>query len=287
MRVFDITKEYKKAFADFTPNYVLAKIGDPDFHTKGELATDGEDHYAAGILQYYDGYDSDKDEARIVYIYVPEDERGESNAWSMLNAMESDLKTRGIKRVTVFLGGEDTEKLKGYFQERGFKAIVGEHTMLKTVFSDMVSDKVLKIPPSRNVTPMKDVPISELKRICDRLPKKELAAAGISVSGGIDENTKKLSFVYHDGDTEGIFVSSVMPEGGILVRILKCVGKDSAKAAFSMLSFAGNKLKRSIPKDTPVFIMNVSGMAQDLIKKFSPEASVYEVWRGEKKLKRR
>ena len=60
MRVFDITKEYAPAFADFIPDYVLAQIGVEGFHTIGEVATDGSDHYAAGLLQYYDGNFSDK-----------------------------------------------------------------------------------------------------------------------------------------------------------------------------------------------------------------------------------
>ena len=51
MRVFEITKEYEKAFENFIPKYVLAQIGAPGFHTIGEVATDGSDHYAAGLLQ--------------------------------------------------------------------------------------------------------------------------------------------------------------------------------------------------------------------------------------------
>ncbi len=284
MRVFEITKEYEKAFEDFIPKYVLAQIGAPGFHTIGEVATDGSDHYAAGLLQYYDGFGSDTDEARIIYIYVPEDERGESNAWSMLNAMESDLKSRRISRVTVYLGGEGLDKLKGYLEMRGFKGVSGENTLIKTIFSDMTSEKILAIPPSQHITSMADVPFSELKRILYRLPQQELLSVGIYIGDGFDENTKKLSLVYHDGDTEGLFIASVMPEGGILVRILKCIGEDSAKAAFCLLSFAGNKLKRNIPGDTPVYLYNSGGRALELINRVNPDASVFEVWRGEKSL---
>ncbi len=282
MRVFDITKEYAPAFAEFIPAYVLAQIDVEGFHTIGEVATDGSDHYAAGLLQYYDGNFSDNDEARITYLYVPEDERGESNAWSMLHFMEDRVKSKGIKRVSVYLGGIDRKIMEGYLINRGYTALDDETHLIKTTFSEMMSEKILSMPTSKNVSSMADVPVSEIKRILERMPQQELAEAGIILSQGIANKTKRLSFVYHQGDTDGIFVSSIMPEGGLLVQILKCVGPDSAVCAMSLLSFAGNRLKKIIPPFTPVYLSNVGGRAMELIQKVKPDAEVYEVWIGEK-----
>ncbi len=284
MRVFEITKEYAPAFEEFIPKYVLMQIGAPGFHTIGEVATDGEDYYAAGLLQYYDGALCLNGEARLVYLFVPEDERGESNAWSMLREMERHLFTLGIHRVEAYLGGKDRETLEGYFLERGFKPIEDGVPVLKTTFAEMMSEKLLALPKSDHVYLIDQVPRTELNRIIGRFSDRELAAAGISIEHGFDNNTKKLSFIYTDGETDGILISSVMPEGGVIIRALKSIGKDGAKATMVLLSYAGNVLKRVIPGDTPVYINDHSKNARKLIEKLKPDAEVFDVWRGEKSL---
>ena len=100
MRVFRITKETAPLFAEFIPEYVLARIDRPGFHTTGEAVTDGDMYYAAGFLQYYDGEMCEQDSVRLLYIYVPEDELAVQVAYSLADPETAEREVGAITKLT-------------------------------------------------------------------------------------------------------------------------------------------------------------------------------------------
>ncbi|MCR5093387.1 MAG: hypothetical protein K6B72_05385 [Lachnospiraceae bacterium] len=284
MRVFRITKEAAPMFAEFIPEYVLTRIDKPGFHTTGEAVTDGDMYYAAGFLQYYDGEMCEQDSVRLLYIYVPEDERGEGNAWSLLHEMDGRLKEKGIGRAEIWLSGEQRELLEGYFVCRGYAVQKDSMPLIRTTLSDLKSETLLKVPVSAGVRTLAEMPRKEVQRILEQIPEEQLATVGVRADGRIDTPTKKLSLVYHDQDGDGVLMASPMPEGGILIRCLRCFGKNTAKVSGMLLSAAWRRLDGSIPSDTPVYIYNIDDRAVRLLDKTAPDAEISEVWRGVKML---
>ncbi len=284
MRVYEITKEYGGAFLDFVPDYVVKKIGMPGFHSVGQVVSDGTDHYSAGFLQYYDGELCDPGKARVVYISVPEDERGKSNAWSLLREMNRRLVSKGIKRVEAYLSGEQMGLVQGYFLRMGYAEDEKSAPMIKVSFSDLAPEKILAIPDSKMVHAMTDLPDTEIARVLNKIPKEEIQAIGVRADLRLDASTKKLSFMYLDKETEGVFVATAMPEGGIFIKLIHCNGKDAAKVSAFLIAKAVKWLNGKLPGDMPVYMYNEKDKARKLLTSLKPDVIVEDVWRGVSKI---
>ena len=281
MIVYEITKEYAPAFDDFVAKYILAQIDRPGFSTLGEVAVLDGEHYGVGLLQYYVGPLIEKNTARVTWISVPEEERGESNAWSLFAEMERRLRSIGISRVSLTLSGKQVSELGGYFKSRNFKETKSVPPLLKTKLSDVFTEKIVEYPQSDAVASLDKVSNAEVRSFLHRLPKDELGKLGITEDIDTNSYVPKLSFLYRKNGTEGLLITSMVPEGGVMLKMCKCLGSDAVKATLIMAGALGRTLNRICVGDTPVYIPGVNENTVAALKKMNPQIVIDEVWKGE------
>ncbi len=195
MRVFEITKEYAPAFSDFVPQYITEQIGKPGFHTLGEVSAIEDKHYGSGFLQFYDGRVKKSHRAKLTYIFVPEEERGEANAWSLMKEMERILKVLEINNIGLDLRGDQIDALKGYLSGMGFSEDKKRTKLMAAPIDMLCSEKLLKLPDRDCVHFLADVPKSESIRVLNGFGEKALMVQGIEPDLNSDSYIKNLSAV--------------------------------------------------------------------------------------------
>ncbi len=274
MLVYEIGKEYAPVFSDFAPQYVLNQIGKPGYHTLGEVFNTGEELYPAGFLQYYDGNNRKEHEPKLIHIYVPEEERGEANSWSMLAEMENRLKRAGLHKISVNLIGEQENTLKDYFYRMGFEDAKEKPELLTTPIDSVLSDKLLSVPENSAVTPLKKIPKGEMM--------ETLKAFGEDRDINADSISMDLSMMYKDKDCTGLFLISMLPEGGLYIKMMRLSGGDDMKPVLYMLSASAKILKKAGASGIPVFVPLYNKKTEKLIKALVPDVELDHVWQGEK-----
>ncbi len=281
MLVYEITKEYAPAFDDFVAKYILAQIDKPGFNTLGVVSLMGDEHYGSGLLQYYAGPLIEKDTARITWISVPEEEQGESNAWSLLSEMMDRTEISGIKRVEVALSGEYEKDLKEYFYMQDFTDRTDTVPLLRTTISELFTEKLLAVQETSSLCPISKASVSEVRRILQRLPENELKRTGISPDANVFSLMPQISYVYHSNSTDGILMANTVPEGGVIIKLCRAIGNDPVKAILKMLGALGRKLTGVCVADTPIFIPCTYPNTEVAIRKLNPDIKLESVWKGE------
>ena len=281
MLVYEITKEYAPAFDDFVAKYILAQIDKPGFNTLGVVSLMGDEHYGSGLLQYYVGPLIEKDTARITWISVPEEEQGESNAWSLLSEMMDRTEVSGIKRVEVALSGEYEKDLKEYFYMQDFTDRTDTVPLLRTTISELFTEKLLAVQETSSLCPISKASVSEVRRILQRLPESELKRTGISPDANVFSLMPQISYVYHSNSTDGILMANTVPEGGVIIKLCRAIGNDPVKAILKMLGALGRKLTGVCVADTPIFIPCTFPNTEVAIRKLNPDIKLEAVWKGE------
>ena len=281
MLVYEISKEYGPAFDDFVAKYILAQIDRPGFNTLGEMAVLDGEHYGVGLLQYYVGPLIEKNTARVTWVSVPEEERGESNAWSLFAEMERRLRSIGINRVSLTLSGDQVKEVGGYFASRNFKETKSVPPLLKTKLCDVFTEKIVGYPQSDAVTSLDKASISEVRSFLHRLSGDDLEKLGIPEEIDINAYIPKLSFLYKKNGTEGLLLVTTVPEGGVILKMCRCIGNDAVKATLVMVGALGRMLSRMCVADTPVYIPCVNENTESALRKMNPEINLSEVWKGE------
>lgn len=281
MIVYEITKEYATAFDDFVAKYILAQIDKPGFNTLGVVSLMGDEHYGSGLLQYYVGPLIEKDTARITWISVPEEEQGESNAWSLLSEMMDRTETSGIKRVEVALTGEYEKELKEYFYMQDFTDRTDTLPLTRTTISELFTEKLLAVPETNSLCPISKASVSEVRRILQSLPQEDLNKMGISVEANVFSLMPQISYVYHDSNTDGILLANTVPEGGVILKLCRAIGSNPVKATLEMVGALGRKLTGFCISDTPVYIPLVNPNTEAALKTMNPNIKLHSVWKGE------
>ena len=281
MLIYDITKEFAQVFGDFVSGFVLGQIGREGYHSLGEISYIGKEPYATGFLQYYDGNLITDGTARITFLCVPEEERGESNAWSLLKEMEKRLKARGIKKAQIRLGGSDIIKLQDYMRHMGFAEKKLDAPVFRTELGMFFGKKLLDCPSSEAVKSLKEVPVREVRRLLHSLPPKELKSVGIKEDISGSDFDGRLSFMYREGGREGLFLTSVVPEGGVLVRLCGITGMASARTVLAMMGEAGRLLTKICAKNTPLYIPLTNDNTKETIERVISDIKLEPVWTGE------
>ena len=281
MLVYEISKEYGPAFDDFVAKYILAQIDKPGFSTLGEVAVLDGEHYGVGLLQYYVGPLIEKNTARLTWVSVPEEERGESNAWSLFAEMERRLRSIGINRVNLTLSGDQLSEVGGYFESRNFKETESVPPLLKTKLCDVFTEKIIDYPQSDAVASLDKVSVAEVRSFLHRLPKEELDRLGISEETDTNAYIPKLSFLYRKNGTEGLLLTATVPEGGVILKMCRCIGNDAVKATLVTVGALGRILTHMCVADTPIYIPCVNENTAPALTKMNPQIVLDEVWKGE------
>ncbi len=284
MIVYEITKEYAPVFAEYVPGFILSKIGKPGFHTLGEVILAGDEHYTAGFLQFYDGSSKKSHEAVITYIFVPGDERGQANAWSLFMEMNRTLSALGIKKLTVSLNHVTVNELKPYFLKMGFKESKGKPPVVVATMGDLITDKLLSVPDSDAVMPLSKAPKTEVTRVLQAFGAKQLKAIGIDSDINSDDYSFKLSMMYHSGDSDGLLLMTKRPDGGFALKFCRCMGSDVQKGIIMMLAATAKTVKQSHLSDAFCYITCYSDQTMSAIKAMNADANMKPVWQGERKL---
>ncbi len=273
MKIYEVEAKYAQAFADFVPESVLKRIGMPGYSSLGGFSQVGEDYYATGFLQYYKGRRFTDRVARLTYLYVPEEERREANAWSLLKEMHRRLKASGVSGVELLLCGAQIDDMKPFFMRMGFVDAKNAVPTVRLMLSEVFTDKILSSPGVKKAVSLEGVPAKEVRRI-------------LKVCQGdkwIDTNdyTERLSFMYKDAQTEGLLLARVVPEGGVELICCRCIGENTAKQQLSMVAAAGQTMRRYFDPDTPILIPCNNDQTEKGIRVVNPDASPEAVWRGE------
>ena len=118
----------------------------------------------------------------------------------------------GIK--IYFSGDTSTTPSMSGFAEKKLDAPV-----FRTELGMFFGKKLLDCPSSEAVKSLKEVPVREVRRLLHSLPPKELKSVGIKEDISGSDYDGRLSFMYREGEREGLFLTSVVPEGGVRVGI--------------------------------------------------------------------
>ncbi len=162
MKIYEIDAKYAGAFADFVPEHVMKRIGMPGYFSLGGFSQVGEDLYATGFLQYYQGRRFTDSMARLTYLYVPEEERGEANAWSLLAEMHRRLRASRVKGVDLTLCGTQIVNLKPFFLNMGFAEAKDAVPKFKLSLAEAFTDKLLSLPLGKKAVSLEGVPESKM-----------------------------------------------------------------------------------------------------------------------------
>ena len=142
MKIYEIEAKYAPAFADFVPEDVLKRVGMPGYFSLGGFSQVDGELYATGFLQYYKGRRSTDRMARLTYLYVPEEERKEANAWSLLTEMHRRLKASRVRGVELALCGAMIEDMKPFFMRMGFTEPRETTPAIMLALSEVFTDKL-------------------------------------------------------------------------------------------------------------------------------------------------
>jgi hypothetical protein len=254
----------------------------PGYHTLGEVVLAAGEYYPAGFLQVYDGTLKKSHEATITYLYVPEDERGQNNAWSLLMEMERRLRSLGVEKITVNLNDAFIDSLKPYFKKMGFYECINKPKLIMAPFGKLTGDKLLSMPDSSKVKAFSEEPKSELIRAMHLLSGSTLSGTGIDPDINADDYSMKISQVYQDNDHEGILLAKKRPEGGLALKLCRCTGKDIQKGMALLLSAAAKAAKQICTDDTPIIIPCYNDNTMSVIKAINSDVEMKPIWQGEK-----
>ncbi|MCR5098199.1 MAG: hypothetical protein K6B14_04550 [Lachnospiraceae bacterium] len=282
MTVYEIPKELAPVFAEFVPKYILGKTGMPGYHTLGEVVMAAGEYYTAGFIQVYDGTLRKSHEAAIIYLYVPEDEREQNNAWSLLMETERRLRMLGVKKLTVNMNDVFKESLAPYFTKMGFSERTNMPKLVTAPFGELAKDKLLSMPDSSKVRSFSEVTKSELTRVMHLLSGSTLSDTGIDPDINADDYSMKISQVYHNDDQDGILLAKKRPEGGLVLKLCRCTGKDVQKGMALLLSAASKAAKQIYTDETPIIILCYNDNTMSVIRAINPDVEIKSIWQGEK-----
>ena len=283
MIVYEITKEYAPAFAYYVPKFILRKIGKPGYHSLGEVVLAGEEHYSAGFLQFYDGSAKKSHEAVLTYLYIPKEERGEANAWSLFMEMERKLKALGVKKLTVNLNHLIVDELQPFLVKMGFRESTDKPALITAPVSELTTEKLLSLPDSDAVVPLGQVSKTEVARVMQALGTKKLQAMGIDSDIHADDYSSRLSMMYHAGDSDGLLLVANRPDGGFSLKLCRCAGRNVQKGMLTMLSAAAKVIKQRQLDDAICYITCYNENTLTAIRAINSDADLKPVWQGEKR----
>ncbi len=281
MRVFEITKKYAPAFADFVPDYILSRIQMPGFHTLGEVSAMEAEHYGSGFLQFYDGSVKKLHSAELTYLFVPEEERCESNGFSLIEEMEKRLMVHSIDRIFVKLKGDEIDSLKGYLLKSGFTECTDRPMLFASSINELATERLLMLPDHKGVHCIKDVPKTEVIRTLQSIGQSSLHKRGVDGDFNSDSYSEILSTVYFGKESIGMTLFSELPSGGLLLKMCISTSKEPLKPMLLMLSKAAKIAKKKYLGNTPVFIPCRNEKTKQAIAAVAPEVELKPVWQGE------
>ncbi len=282
MIVYEITKEYAPVFAEYVPKYILGRIGKEGYHTLGQVVSAERLHYTAGFLQFYDGRGKKGHQAVLTYLYVPAEERRESNAWSLLMEMERHLKALGISKIFVEPGEAAYRAIGGYLVKMGFAQCQDKPELLASTLGQLKNEKIMSLPDSEFITPLGAVPKTIGMPVLQRLGSSVQKNLGLDMYIYDDFYTKRISMMYHDKDTQGLLLVGKRPDGGLIIKLCRCSGGDAKKAILYMISAAAKAAEKLYSDDTPVYIPCYNKNTMTVIRAINPDVSLAPVWQGEK-----
>nr|MCR5431691.1 hypothetical protein [Lachnospiraceae bacterium] len=79
----------------------------------------------------------------------------------------------------------------------------------------------------------------------------------------------------------GLLLAATVPEGGVILKMCRCIGNDAVKATLCTVGTLGRILSRMCVADTPVYIPCVSENTAPALIKMNPQIVLDEVWKGE------
>jgi hypothetical protein len=282
MIVYEITSEYAPVFAEYVPAYLLSRIGKEGYHTLGEVVSAESKYYTAGFLQYYDGRGKKGRQAMLTYLYVPAEERREANAWSLLKEMESRLNHSGISKIFVEPGEAAFKAIGGYLGKMGFEQCNDKPELLTATLGELKNEKIMSLHKSDLVTPLGMVPKTVGMQILTLLGTSAERCIGLDRDIYDDFYTKRISMMYHNNDSQGLLLVGKRPDGGLIIKLCRCTGKDVKKAILYMISSAAKAAEKLYSDETPVFIPCYNKNTMSVIRAINPEVALVPVWQGEK-----
>ena len=262
MSIFTITGKDKEDFKVFFSQDAYECIGKNGYYTMA--STDDED-FVAGVLQFYVGEDyTEGITAKVTYLFVEEDFRGNGIATSLIGAFKDTLSESGIDLATVEIFENATEDLTGIFEESGFRRS-GEVSYYCLPLLNLCKKAAVKTAATgrcRSVTQMDgEKKTSFFNSINPSILKNGLRDYDLEVSSYYLEDDKKCLLLIRK-DEEGVLETAFM-----------YASEKSEKELVPLLAYSAGKAKELYGPGCTLLITCRKPVEYELITKVAPDLS--------------